>query len=132
MRCIVSTIQDAPVTTTAEDSQEQLARLFKALVHPARIAILDILRNGEQCVCHIEANLGYRQAYISQQLAVLREAGLIQDHREGLNVYYRVIRPEVFALLDVGRAMVGLETPRSQFNVPRAPCPCPKCATKMD
>lgn len=107
---------------------DQLSGLFKALAHPARIAILDVLRNGEQCVCHIEAHLGYRQAYISQQLAVLREAGLIQDQRDGLNIYYRVIRPEVFALVDVARTMVGIPTPRSPFNAPRAECPCPKCA----
>lgn len=124
--------QDSSVTITDNNKEKQLSCLFKALVHPTRIAILDVLRNGEQCVCHIEAHLGYRQAYISQQLAVLREAGLIQDHRDGLNIYYRIIRPEVFALIDVGRTMVGLEIPRSPFSGPRAACPCPKCATKDD
>jgi ArsR family transcriptional regulator len=128
----VAAIQEISENIASQDKPNQLSQLFKALVHPARIAILDILRNGEQCVCHIEANLGYRQAYISQQLAVLREAGLIQDHRDGLNIYYRIIRPEVFALIDVGRTMVGLEIPRSPFNEPRAACPCPKCATKTD
>ena len=118
--------------TTTSDKQEQLFGLFKALAHPARIAILDILRNGEQCVCHIEAHLGYRQAYISQQLAVLRETGLIQDNREGLNIYYRVIRPEVYALIDVARTMVGIDIPRNPFRTPRAACPCPKCAPKAD
>src|SRR5690349_5659041 len=98
-----------------EKKDDQLSGLFKALAHPARIAILDVLRNGEQCVCHIEVHLGYRQAYISQQIAVLREAGLIQDQRDGLNIYYRVIRPEVFALVDVARSMVGIPTPHSPF-----------------
>jgi len=124
--------RDASVATTDEDKQEQLSRLFKALVHPTRIAILDVLRNGDQCVCHIEAHLGYRQAYISQQLAVLREAGLIQDNRDGLNIYYRIIRPEVFALIDVARTMVGIPIPRSPFNARRAACACPKCAIKSD
>jgi DNA-binding transcriptional ArsR family regulator len=113
-----------------EANQEQLTTLFKALAHPGRIAILDILRNGEQCVCHIEAQLGYRQAYISQQLAVLREAELIQDQRDGWNIYYRVIRPEVYALVDVARTMVGLPIPRSPFDNPRVECPCPKCASQ--
>ncbi len=113
-----------------EAKQAQLTTLFKALAHPGRIAILDILRNGEQCVCHIEAQLGYRQAYISQQLAVLREAGLIQDQREGWNIYYRVIRPEVYALVDVARTMVGLPIPCSPFDNPRVECPCPKCASQ--
>ena len=113
---------------SAVNKQEQLSSLFKALAHPARVAILDTLRTGEQCVCHIEACLGYRQAYISQQLAVLREAGLIQDHRDGLNIYYRIIRPEVFALIDVARTMVGIPLPRNPFTAQRAACPCPKCA----
>src|SRR5512145_2562615 len=110
------------------EKQTQLTALFKALMHPARLAILDVLRNGEECVCHIEAQLGYRQAYISQQLAVLRDAGLIQDSRDGLNIYYRVIRPEVFALIDVARTMVGISLPQAPFPTPRAECPCPKCA----
>lgn len=41
-------------------------KLLKALTHPARLAILEILRDGEQCVCHMEAILQQRQAYISQ------------------------------------------------------------------
>lgn len=127
---MVSVNPESSITSTVEAKQEQLSRLFKALVHPARIAILDILRNGDQCVCHIEAHLGYRQAYISQQLAVLREVGLIQDNRDGLNIYYRIIRPEVFALIDVARTMVGIPLPRSPFDAPRAACPCPKCAIK--
>ena len=60
------------------DSQpyEAQAQWLKVLTHPARLAILNILRDGEHCVCHMEAHLGYRQAYISQQLMVLREAGI--------------------------------------------------------
>jgi len=111
-----------------ENKEKRLTNLFKALMHPARLAILDILRNGEQCVCHLEAHLSFRQAYISQQLAVLREAGLIQDSRDGLNIYYRIARPEVFALIDVARTMVGIPIPRSPFDTARAECPCPKCA----
>ncbi len=113
-----------------ETKSAQLTTLFKALAHPGRLAILDILRNGEQCVCHIEAQLGYRQAYISQQLAVLREAGLIQDQRDGWNIYYQVIRPEVYALVDVARTMVGLPLSRGPYDNPRMACPCPKCTSQ--
>lgn len=112
-----------------ENKQQQLTDLFKALGHPARLAILDILRTGEECVCHIEAQLGYRQAYVSQQLAVLRDAGLVQDERDGWNIYYRVIRPEVYALIDVARTMVGI--PIHHAATSRHPdCPCPKCAAE--
>ena len=114
-------------TGDMEDS-EQLAKVFKALMHPARLDILAILRDGEQCVCHMEAHLGYRQAYISQHLIVLREAGLVDDRRDGWNIYYRVIEPAVFLLLDQGRVMLGLPVASGRGDVQPTACPCPKCA----
>jgi DNA-binding transcriptional ArsR family regulator len=102
------------------------ANIFKALMHPARLAILNVLRGGEQCVCHIEAVLKYRQAYISQHLMVLREAGLIEDRRDGSRVYYRVIRPEVFALVDAAGALSGA-SPAPAVADRLEDCPCPKC-----
>jgi DNA-binding transcriptional ArsR family regulator len=106
------------------------AKLFKALMHPARLEILDILRDGEACVCHIEAALGQRQAYISQQLSVLREAGIVQDRRDGWNVHYRVTQPQVFALLDVAITMVGGQPGgrKARSGVTVENCPCPRCA----
>ncbi len=107
---------------------ELYAKLFKALMHPARLAILEILRNGEECVCHIEAYLGYRQAYISQQLAVLREAGLVEDRRDGWNIYYQVSSPEIYRLLDMAGEVLGVK-PRLELNRNMAQaCPCPKCS----
>ncbi len=105
------------------------ARLFKALMHPARLEILEILRDGEHCVCHIEAALGQRQAYISQQLSVLREAGIVQDRRDGWNVHYRVTKPQVFALLDVANAMVGGAQPSARRTRAMPNCSCPQCSS---
>jgi len=108
------------------------AKLFKALMHPVRLEILDILRSGEECVCHMEAALGYRQAYISQHLMILRESGLIQDRRDGWNIFYRVTRPEVFKLIDASAGIVGEELPPPEVTPPPrkkvADCPCPKCS----
>lgn len=104
------------------------ARLFKALMHPVRIQILEILRSGEACVCHIEATLGLRQAYVSQQLAVLRKAGLISDRRDGPNIYYQIIRHEVLDLLDMARAVVGEDEPWQPLP---AGCSCPRCTTTV-
>jgi DNA-binding transcriptional ArsR family regulator len=102
------------------------ANIFKALMHPARLSILEILREGEQCVCHIEAVLGCRQAYISQHLMVLREAGLVEDRRDGARIFYRVIKPEVFDLVDSAVRMSGVVAfPVSHSKV--KDCPCPKC-----
>ncbi len=76
---------------------QDITELFKVLIHPTRLAILEMLRTGEECVCHMTAMLGLRQAYVSQQLRVLREAGLVIDHRDGWNIFYHVTRPEVTA-----------------------------------
>ena len=105
------------------------AQLFKILSHPSRVAILNILRDGEHCVCHIEAYLGYRQAYISQQLAILREAGLIQDRRDGWNIYYKVIQPQIFNLFDAAASING-EKDGTIIPSPHSKCPCPHCACK--
>jgi DNA-binding transcriptional ArsR family regulator len=105
------------------------AKLFKALMHPVRLEILDVLRDGEECVCHMEATLGYRQAYISQHLAVLRDVGLVQDRRDGWNIFYRVIKPEVFELL-ANAGQVSGEPGVAHKHKTRSkdkPCPCPKC-----
>ncbi|MGB9754444.1 MAG: ArsR family transcriptional regulator [Roseiflexus castenholzii] len=109
----------------AHVTTDKQAQLFKALMHPVRIQILEILRGGEACVCHIEAMLGLRQAYVSQQLAVLRRFDLIKDRRDGSNIYYRVIRREVFDMLDTARAIVGDE----EEPAPRwaTGCSCPRC-----
>jgi DNA-binding transcriptional ArsR family regulator len=101
-------------------------KIFKALMHVSRLEILEILRQGEQCVCHIEAALGYRQAYVSQQLMVLREAGLVEDRRDGARIFYRVIEPEVFTLVDVANKISGVK-PIQVKRIQGADCPCPKC-----
>src|SRR5512136_187980 len=85
---------------------DRQAEILKALAHPIRLQILDILRDGEQCVCHLEAVLGLRQAYISQQLMLLRRTGLVADRKDGLRVYYRITDRAVFRVLDPARTMV--------------------------
>ncbi len=102
------------------------AQFLKVLTHPARLAILNILRDGEHCVCHMEAHLGYRQAYISQQLMVLREAGLIQDRRDGWNVFYRVAEPRIFDVLKAVESI--LPAPAAPADTHAVSCTCPKCS----
>jgi ArsR family transcriptional regulator len=65
-----------------------------------RLQILDILRRSPECVCHLQAMLHKPQPYISQQLRVLREAGVIADTKDGLNVYYHLIDPKTASYLD--------------------------------
>jgi ArsR family transcriptional regulator len=112
------------------DSYTTRSEFLKALSHPTRLAILDILRDGEQCVCHMEATLNLRQAYISQQLMILKDAGLVEARRDGLNLYYRVLKPEIFHVLDTLNIVTGMTTKRTQHKHANADCPCPKCNTK--
>lgn len=99
---------------------QQPAELFRVLSHAGRLQILDELRRGEACVCHLQAVLKRPQVYVSQQLRVLRENGIVTDRREGTLVYYRLINPHVEPLLDE-----VLGPPEGQTCVPD--CPCPRC-----
>jgi ArsR family transcriptional regulator len=114
------------ITTEEKQTLDLQVQVFKTLTHPARLAILEILRGGENCVCHMEAHLGYRQAYISQQLSVLRENGLIQDRRDGWNIFYSVTNPRIFEVLDAMYLMTNAERP--ELNHPKSPCCCPHCS----
>ena len=112
------------------EAYERQAEILKALSHPARLQILDILRDGEQCVCHLEAVLKLRQAYISQQLMTLRRAGLVADRKDGLRVYYRITDRSIFRVLDPARIMVEQQGIKFALVTERAPrgCSCPSCS----
>jgi len=103
----------------------RLSDLLRLIAHPARLEILNLLREGEICVCQMEARLGYRQAFISQHLMALREAGLVANRRQGWKVFYRPLRPGLFGLLDI--AAETLNTPpvmaESGLNAHENPSP---------
>ena len=114
------------------DGYERQAQLFRALSHPVRLRILDILARQEACVCHLTAVLEQRQPYVSQQLATLRDAGLVADRREGTLIYYRLADEHLAKLLGESRAVVeDLEGDGLAFPaVPQQAldnCPCPRC-----
>lgn len=113
------------------EDQEVLSKLFKALSHPVRLAILATLRDEEQCVCHMEAIMGLRQAYISQQLMILREAGLVQDRREGWNIFYRVVEPRIYTIIDAAAQISGSQPSTGYAGITmkknQLSCDCPKC-----
>ncbi|ABU58454.1 transcriptional regulator, ArsR family [Roseiflexus castenholzii DSM 13941] len=79
------------------------AEFFKALGHPARLALLDHLRNGEKSVNELQALLRCDQSTVSQQLSVLRNRGIVEGRKEGTTVCYRVRDPAIFRLLDDAR-----------------------------
>ena len=79
----------AAVTTTLDHARA--ARLFHALSDETRLAILDMLREGERCVCDLQDALGAAQSRLSFHLRALREAGLVTDRREGRWSYYSLV-----------------------------------------
>jgi ArsR family transcriptional regulator len=82
------------------------ARLFHALSDETRLAILEMLREGERCVCELQDELDAAQSRLSFHLRVLKEAGLVTDRRDGRWSYYR-ITPE--ALAEVHDLAVGMQ-----------------------
>jgi ArsR family transcriptional regulator, arsenate/arsenite/antimonite-responsive transcriptional repressor len=73
------------------------SRLFKALGDETRLRLVALLSHGELCVCHLEQALELTQSNTSRQLAVLRNAGVVEPRREGSWVYYR-LAPQLDAL----------------------------------
>lgn len=114
--------------------EKQIAEILKVLGSPFRIKILYTIGEGEACVCHLEALLKKRQAYISQHLMVLRDAGLLTTRREGKYIFYRVADPALFDLLKVSAGMIGLEE-EANLGVTGvqgdAFCECPKCQVEQ-
>jgi DNA-binding transcriptional ArsR family regulator len=106
----------------------QPSKILKALAHPERLRLLNALRSGEECVCHLTALLRQRQAYVSQQLMSLRASGLIEDRKDGLRVYYRIKDERVLDLLDAANALTGVKV---AGKIKPIECSCPKCETSL-
>jgi ArsR family transcriptional regulator len=104
---------------------------LQAIASPQRVAILLAIGRGEACVCHLEAALGWRQAYISQHLMSLRKADILTDRREGRYVYYRLKNASLLDLITGAASLSGLstETVSALINTQSHPaCECPQCA----
>jgi len=69
------------------------AKVFKALAHHSRLFILEQLTEGERCVCELTEMIGADMSTISKHLSVLKNAGVIQDEKRGLQVYYSLKMP---------------------------------------
>jgi len=65
------------------------ARVAKALAHPSRLLILDAITEGEKCVCELTALVDADQSTVSKHLAILKQAGIIEDRKEGPRIFYR-------------------------------------------
>ena len=79
---------------------EQQAEVAKAIGHPIRMAILDYLRGGPQCVCDIAKAVGSERSNVSRHLSVMTAAGVLASEKQGLKVIYGVRTPCVLGFVD--------------------------------
>jgi len=82
------------------------ADFFRVLGHPARVRILELLRDGERTVGDLQAELGLDSSGTSQHLGALRRLGILDSRRAGTSVFYRVKDPRLFQLLEVARQVL--------------------------
>ena len=92
---------------TSEDLTDELqafkAAFFRALAHPVRIRILEVLSKGEMSVQELQEVLGVDQPVVSQQLAVLRATNVVSGRKEGISVRYTLRDPLIVDLLAIAR-----------------------------
>jgi len=81
---------------------EKQAQIAKSIAHPLRISILEYLKDGEQCVCDIAKHVGAERSNISRHLSIMVNAGVLDYHKDGLKVIYKLKTPcivDTFACL---------------------------------
>lgn len=98
--------------------QQFKAELFKALSHPVRIRVLELLRDQERTVTELQGDLQIEHSTVSQQLMVLRARNIVETRKEGTSVFYRVRDPKVFDLLDTARVLFNNHLVSLQNMIP--------------
>lgn len=79
---------------------EARAQILKALAHPSRLFMVDVLSRGERCVCELTELVGSDMSTVSKHLSVLKSAGIVADQKRGMQVYYTLKMPCVLRFFD--------------------------------
>ena len=77
-------------TKHSKERYSAQARIAKAMAHPSRLLMLEAMEGKERCVCELTELVGADQSTVSKHLAVLKQAGLVEDRKQGVMVFYRV------------------------------------------
>ncbi|HVS67678.1 MAG TPA: metalloregulator ArsR/SmtB family transcription factor [Mycobacteriales bacterium] len=93
---------------TATPLYQVKGEFFKVLGHPARIRVLELLSEQERSVGELAAEVGIETSHLSQQLGVLRRAGVVAARKDGTSVIYSLAAPEVAELLAVARRVLAV------------------------
>jgi len=92
---------------------EKQAEIAKAIAHPLRLAIVDFLKDGEQCVCDIAEDVGAERSNVSRHLSVMVNAGVLEYRKEGLKVIYRL---KCVCILDFFSCVTGVIRQQAEEN----------------
>jgi ArsR family transcriptional regulator len=82
-----------PIDSTKKAQFKAQAKIIKALGHPTRLMIVDELAKGERCVCDLTELAGSEMSTVSRHLSQLKEAGILEDDKRGVQVFYRLKVP---------------------------------------
>ena len=119
---------------TATKPAKRISKFLRIIDQPTRINILLIISTGEACVCHLEAILGLRQAYISQHLMALREADILITRREGRYIFYRLRDKRLIGFIEMAGSLAGVD--KNEMKRLRQKdilvCECPSCEAERD
>ncbi|HEX9059768.1 MAG TPA: metalloregulator ArsR/SmtB family transcription factor [Clostridia bacterium] len=83
-----------------------IANVFKALSHPTRLQIIQLLREKPLCVCEILPQIESEQSNTSQHLSVLKNQGIVDFKRDGTMVIYNIKSPEVYRMIDIAEGII--------------------------
>lgn len=111
--------------------EKKISSLLRAIAQPTRLRILAAIGAEEACVCHLEARLGLRQAYISQHLMALRKARVLRTRRDGRFIYYRLQDERLLDFIHQAGVLAGISD--AEFNrmgqgSTQTACCCPHCS----
>lgn len=90
-----------------DDRLEQKAEFLKALAQPTRLKILELLKDGERCVCDIFPAIGEQQSNVSRHLQLMKRAGVLASRKDGLRVLYRIKDETITRLLEDVDLLIG-------------------------
>jgi len=106
----------------------RVSTILQVIGSESRLKIILAIGAGEACVCHLEAVLGQRQAYISQQLMALRDAGLLNTRREGKYIFYSLAKPDILELFQSASRIAGVDLVNWGPDGHEDQCACPDCS----
>ena len=93
----------------AMDTLEFSAEVLKAIAQPTRLKIIELLQDGEHCVCEIFPAIGHEQSNTSRHLQTMLKSGILNQRKDGLKIYYSLRHPEVLEIVSLAGLIAAHE-----------------------